>query len=96
MRRVEAEPAMTALFADHRVLTVSTSTPSLTSTAAASTLSVPFAPSVIVSIIRLSAVVLLASLLALISLVLSSPAVSRIRGGAGLTPIDTRMITLGG
>ena len=72
MQRVESEPAMTAMFAAHGV-TVSTFAPSafIPSSASSSVL-----PGSAVSIIRLG-VILLLSLLALIGLVLTGPAVSR-------------------
>ncbi|HEY7348418.1 MAG TPA: hypothetical protein VH599_08915 [Ktedonobacterales bacterium] len=90
MQRVESEPAMTALFADHRAA-VSTFAPSSLSSSSAPASVLPV---IFVSMISLSAFVLLRTL-ALSSLVLTGPAGSRVRGGAGLAPIDTGE-TLGG
>jgi hypothetical protein len=69
MQRVESGPAMTALFADHGVLSVSTFAPS----SHFSSVSSPVLPTASVSIIRLSTTLLLSGLV-LLSLVLSSPA----------------------
>lgn len=72
MQRVESEPAMTAMFAAHGV-TVSTFAPSASIPSSASSSVLPGSA---VSIIR-PGVILLLSLLALIGLVLTGPAVSR-------------------
>jgi hypothetical protein len=72
MQRVESRPAMTALFADHGV-TVSAFAPSASFPSLASS---SVLPGSVVSIIRPGVIVLL-SILALSSLVLTSPAVSR-------------------
>jgi hypothetical protein len=69
MRRVESEPDMTALFADHRVA-VSTLAPSSRSTLSASP---SILPATFVSILRPGAITLLSGLV-LMSLVLTSPA----------------------
>ena len=84
MQRVESGSAMTAMFADHGA-TISTFTPA--SRFFSSTVSPILA--VLVSIISLSSIALLNLL------VLTSPAVSLVSGGAGLTEIDTGK-TLGG
>ena len=72
MQRVESGPAMTAMFADHRV-TISTFASAVSSTSSAPT---SVLPSPVVSIIRLSTIALL-SVLVLLGLVLTSPAGSR-------------------
>jgi hypothetical protein len=71
MQRVESGPAMTAMFADHRV-TISTFASAVSSTSSAPSV----LPSPVVSIIRLSTIALL-SVLVLLGLVLTSPAGSR-------------------
>lgn len=85
MQRVESGPAMTALFADHGIA-VSTFAQSRPASSSVHASRLPIA---IVSIISLSAIALLRALVPSL-LVLTSPAVSRVRGGAGLTAIDTR------
>ncbi len=86
MHRVESEPAMTAMAADHRA-SVSAFAPSISSASLATT---PVLPVTLVSIISLSTLVLLSSL------VLTGPAAGSLTsGGAGLKPTDTRE-TLGG
>ena len=85
MQRVEPRSAMTAMFAAHGTA-VSTFTPA--SRFSSSTVSPVLA--VLVSIISLSSIISLLSLL-----VLTSPAVSLVSDGAGLTEIDTGK-TLGG
>ncbi|GEM_PF-2193435 len=91
MQRVESEPAMTAMAADHR-LSVSMLTPCIPSASSAPT---PVLPVSVVSIISLSTFVLLSTKV-LSSLVLTGPAAgSLVSGGAGLKPTDTRE-TLGG
>ena len=84
MQRVESGPAMTAMFAGHGAA-ISTFTPA--SRFSSSTVSPILA--VLVSIISLSSIALLSLL------VLTSPAVSLVSGGAGLTRVDTGK-TLGG
>ena len=84
MQRVESGSAMTAVFADHGTA-VSTFTPA--SRFSSSTVSPVLA--VLVSMISLSSFALLSLL------VLTSPAVSLVSGGAGLNRIDTGK-TLGG
>jgi hypothetical protein len=91
MQRVESEPAMTAMFADHRA-TVSALASSSLSSSSATTSVLPVA---VVSIISLSTIALISALV-LSSLVLTCPAAgSQVSGRAGLTTMDTRE-TLGG
>ena len=86
MQRVESGPSMTAMAADHR-LSVSAFPPDIPSTSPATT---PVLPVSVVSILSLSAIVLLSTLV-LSSLVLTGPAAgSLVSGGAGLKPTNTR------
>lgn len=90
MQRVEPQSAVTAMFADHG-LAVSTS--ALSSRPSSSLIASAF-PVSFVSIICLGIIALLGALV-LIGLVLSGPAMLRIRGESGATPSDTRTL-LGG
>ena len=91
MQRVESEPAMAAMTAAHRVSVSAFAS----SNASASSAAVSNLPVAVVSIMSLSAIVLL-STLALISLLLTGPAArSKTSGRAGRTATDTRE-TLGG
>ena len=83
MQRVESGSAMTAMFADHGAAVSTFALSSLSSSVSSSVLPVTF-----VSIISLSAFVLM-STLARSLLVLTGPAAgSLVSGGAGLTPTD--------